>query len=314
MSNLIPRNGPNPDLAVQGVQTIQVRDLGPGKGSPEAEAGDGIKPRELWRAIKRRKKLVGLTAGVIFVLTGLNTAHERLFRPVYQGSFTLLITDPISNEGRGGASTAASGQMFQQLALNTTSNDIPTLIALLQSPLLLEPVAKRFNLSSGALANRIQISTGGSSRREASGVLNVSITGRNPMEDEALLTAISNAYLQAALQERQQRLADGIAFLTKQAPALEQKTEAIQAELAAFRRQHSLLEPTVEGGALKDRETGVATQILELQAERARLQNVRKKSSPAASAPRGSRRALGVTAVVFQSVMPIKVCCNRFST
>jgi succinoglycan biosynthesis transport protein ExoP len=151
VSNLIPRNGPNPDLAVQGVQTIQVRDLGPGKGSPEAEAGDGIKPRELWRAIKRRKKLVGLTAGVIFVLTGLNTAHERLFRPVYQGSFTLLITDPISNEGRGGASTAASGQMFQQLALNTTSNDIPTLIALLQSPLLLEPVAKRFNLSSGAL-------------------------------------------------------------------------------------------------------------------------------------------------------------------
>ena len=76
----------------------------------------------------------GLTAAAVLVLASVNTAYQRLFRPVYQGSFSLLITDPISDEGgaRGNAA-AASGTVFEQLARNTTQNDIPTLIEVLQS-------------------------------------------------------------------------------------------------------------------------------------------------------------------------------------
>ena len=96
------------------------------------------------------------------------------------------------------------GTMFEQLARNTTSNDIPTLIEVLQSPVLLQPVANQFDLSTDALIGRIAISTGGVKRKEAKGVLNVRLTGRNPVEDERLLKALSNTYLQAALQ-RQRR-------------------------------------------------------------------------------------------------------------
>ena len=187
-------------------------------------------------------------------LAGVNTAYQRLFRPVYQGSFSLLITDPISVIVAHVERGCRLG--FEQLARNTTKNDIPTLIEVLQSPLLLEPIAQRFDLNSKALAQRISISTGGVKRREAEGVLKVSLTGRNPKADSKLLEAISETYLQAALQQRQQRLSDGLNFLTKQAPELRQKTETIQAELAAFRRQHSLLEPITEGSAIKQREAG----------------------------------------------------------
>ena len=61
------------------------------------------------------------------------------------------------------------GTMFEQLARNTTSNDIPTLIEVLQSPVLLQPVADQFDLSTDALIGRIAISSGGVKRKEAKG-------------------------------------------------------------------------------------------------------------------------------------------------
>ena len=287
MSNLIPSPGYSP-----AVQPVQVRDLG------AAPDGDEIDLRELWRALKRRKKIVGTTAAAVLALSALVTVYQRLFTPVYQGSFSLLISDPIDNEQRQGAQAAlATGGVFEQLARNSTSNDIPTLIEVLQSPLLLGPIAKRFDLSATGLAQRISIATGGEKRKEAKGVLNVSLTGRNPKQDETLLRAISETYLQAALQQRQQRLNDGLAFLNKQAPALQQRTAALQTELAEFRERHSLLEPTAEGAALKERTAQLEAQALALQADRQRLLKVRLGIANGSLSARGFQEAIssGVT-------------------
>jgi succinoglycan biosynthesis transport protein ExoP len=218
---------------------------------------------------------------------------------VYKGSFSLLITDPISSdEGSGGraAADAASGTMFEALARNTTSNDIPTLIEVLRSPLLLSPIANRFDLTPKGLASRIEISTGGEKRSEAEGVLNVSLTGRDPEEDEQLLRALSETYLQAALQQRQQRLADGLNFLTKQEPLLEGRTTELQGELASFRERHNLLEPTAEGGALKERVANLEAQVMALQAERARLVKVRREIANGSLSARGFQEAIGTGA------------------
>jgi len=294
MSNLIARPGQSPDLESE-VQTVRVRDLG---GSPATIAdgsGDEIDLRELWRALRRRRKLVGVTAGVVVVLAGLVTTYRRVFRPVYQGSFSLLITDPISSdEGGGGnpAAAAANGTMFEALARNTTRNDIPTLIEVLRSPVLLNPIAERFDLTPKALASRVEISTGGEKRSEAEGVLNVRLTGRDPLEDQRLLDALSKIYLQAALQQRQQRLADGLAFLNKQGPLLEQRTADVQSELAAFRERHNLLEPTEEGVALKGRVATMDSQVMGLEAERARLVKVRREIANGSLSARGFQEAI----------------------
>ncbi|ABI46364.1 polysaccharide biosynthesis tyrosine autokinase [Synechococcus sp. CC9311] len=294
MSNLIARPGQSPDLVPQTIQDVQVRDLGLNLSNLKAEASDEIDLRELWRALKRRKKIVGFTAAAVLVLSGVVTTYQRLFMPVYEGSFALLITDPISNEGgnNSAASSAASGTVFEQLARNTTQNDIPTLIEVLESPLLLAPIAKRFDVSENELAERINITTGGAKRKEAEGVLKVSLTGRNPKEDGQLLEAISAAYLQTALQQRQKRLTDGIAFLDLQAPALQAKADAIQGELAEFRRRHSLLEPAIEGTALKQREATLATQIFGFEAERSRLKRVRQDIASGSLSARGFQEAI----------------------
>ena len=289
MSNLVATPGQSPDFNPRNVQTVQVRDLG---ATEIFDKSDEIDLREIWQALQRRKKLVALTAGSVIMLAALFTSYQRIFRPVYEGSFSLLITDPISNEG-GGQSAKVVGTMFEQLARNNTSNDIPTLIEVLQSPVLLQPVADQFELSTASLANSISIRTGGAKQKTAAGVLNVRLTGRNPDQDELLLKALSNTYLQAALQQRQRRLSDGLDFLNKQAPSLQTKLDQLQGELADFRTRYSLLEPTAEGIALKEREANMATHALGLEAERNRLIKVRAEIVDGTLTARGFQEAIG---------------------
>ncbi len=284
MSNLVAAPGQSPDFEPRNVETVRVRDLG--SATVDNLSDDEIDWRELWRALLRRKKLVTVVAGGVIVLAAINTAYQRITRPVYQGSFRLLITDPFNSKNGG---SGVGGTVFERLAINTTSNDTPTLIEVLRSPLLLRPLADQFDLSAGELSGRISIKSLG----ESKGVLIVNLTGRNPSESQRLLKALSSTYLQAALEQRQRRLSDGLAFLNKQAPSLQSKVNQIQGELADFRTRYSLLEPTAEAGALKSLETDKAAMVLELEAERSRLIKVRSEISRGTLTARGFQEAIG---------------------
>ncbi len=296
MSNLIARPGQTPDLHSGSVQQVQIRDLG--REQPvKSDDGGEFNVVDLLRALRRRRKLVGLTAVAVMAITAMNTLYKRVYTPVYQGSFTLLISDPISSDGTGGGGRNtgdfAATSNFEALARNTTSSDIDTLIEVLRSPVLLEGVASRFGLSSRALASRITITTLETKRFTKPGILNVRLIGRNPAEDRNLLNAISQTYLQASLKQRQQRLNDGLIFLNRQAPLLEKRNAEVQAELAAFRKRNNSLEPTEEGVALKERLASAETNLITLQAERSRLIQVRGDVASGTLSARGFQEAIG---------------------
>ena len=248
---------------------------------------------DIWRSLVRRKKTIFVTAIGILALTGVLTTYQRIFKPVYNGSFTLLVTDPISGVINSRTRLKGDETMFEQLARNTTENDIPTLIELLKSPLLLNPLVNDFNISTNDLARRITI-TSGINNNEAKGVLKISIRGRDPIESLNLLKALSSTYLQAALQQRQQRLSDGLNFLNQQEPELEAKTEKIQGQLAEYRRKHSLLEPISEVNAIKEREAKIASQILEFEASRNRLLKIRQEIEKGRLTVRGFQEAISI--------------------
>jgi len=291
MSTLIPRPGATPTLASPAeptpVQTVQVAQL-------PNDAGDDIDLRELWRALRRRKRIVATTAAAVVGLSLLITAYQRLFRPTYEGSFQLLISDPVSDSEGGGSGGAPelAGSSFEKLALNRTNSDLPTLIEVLESPLLLGPLAKSQGTTAAALNQRITVSSGGTKQKEAEGVLKVSLTGGNPSADQRLLDALAQAYLRYSLSQRQQRLSEGLKFLDRQAPALERKTADLQAELAQFRRQNNLLEPKEEGVALKSLVAAAEQQSRELLAERSRLLAARRGVRSGSLSARGFQEAI----------------------
>ena len=236
-------------------------------------------------------------AGTVFVLSLLNFVHQRIGNPVFAGSFTLLISDHLATNPRN------FGQQCQihQLARNTTSHDIPTLIEVLRSPVMLRPVAQQLNTSAGALASRITITQGkGRGRSGARGILKVKVTGRKPSETARTLKALSAAYLQVAQKQRQQHLADGLKFLNQQAPELEARTSELEDELAQFRIRNNILEPNQEGAALKLQTIELDEQLLDLEHVLSRLQTVRKQIKDGTLSVRGFQEAIGGSAIEGQ--------------
>ena len=252
---------------------MRVSDLG--AATPD-ESNDNINFQEIWRVLRRRKRLVLVTAFSVIGLTAVTTIHERLFKPVYRGSFTLLISDPINpdNQERFGRA-GGSGGLIEQVARNSASTDVPTLIVLLKSQALLKPVYAR-NPQARANLTSLEIDGGSGKFNTPQGILKVSITGVNRGLTKALLDDLANTYIRTALVQRQQRLADGIAFLNRQAPSLERKSAELQEQLSLFRQRHTVLDPAAEGASLRAKMVGQTDGILTLQEQRSKLLNVRQ--------------------------------------
>lgn len=242
---------------------------------------DEIDFNEIWRILLRRKKLIIYVAITsLFLLFG-NTVYKRLFNPLYRGSFSLLINDPMSLDRDESSSTMKGAEMFERLAKNTTTNDLPTLLELLKSESLLKDVAKKYNLPVRKLSGRIIIEVGGPKggrfRRfdRAEGILVVNLNTKSPKKDITLLEDLSQAYLKSSLDQRQQRLIDGLDFLNKQEPILKEKTGKLEGKIVSFREKYSLLQPALQGKSLIDQELSITKEIAKLESERNRLKNVK---------------------------------------
>ena len=137
------------------------------------DGGHEIDLREFWNGILRNKKWLFLTTGIVFLGSIIITTHSRIFKPVFQGSFSLLIMDPMKSNNQDRNIYDASTDLFQVIANKSDDYEINTLITLLKSPIFVEPVAKEFNLSANSLKNKINIDQSSQGSSKAKGILNV---------------------------------------------------------------------------------------------------------------------------------------------
>ena len=243
-------------------------------------SNDEIDLRDLFSGILRKKKFLFLTAGLIFSGSIVFTSYMRIFKPVYSGSFTLLITDPINQSQTNGAKRGFDQSfLFEDVAINTNTYEEDTLIELLKSQLFLNKVEKDLNLPKNFLVSRISITKPKNKTRRgfADGILNIKLLIENRDKGKLILDKLSEFYLEASYSRRQQKLNDGLEFLDKQAPKIQNKTEKLQSKLVEFREKYKLIEPSAEGVVLKNQQQLIEQNIINLKSERNRLLNVRKK-------------------------------------
>ena len=70
---------------------------------------------KIYEVLRRRRKVALVGSSLVFSLTIFITILQRLFLPAYEGSFSLLIDDPITNEQDNSplAGSKASSKMLQ---------------------------------------------------------------------------------------------------------------------------------------------------------------------------------------------------------
>jgi len=223
---------------------------------------------KLFRSIKRRQSLFVVVFSVSTALLAANALRQRIVSPVYVGGFQLLVTDPLANVGP----TTPSAGVVESLAKTTTqvgSADIPTLIELLTSSVVLKPVAEAQGVPLGSLIQNLNI---GSKRTDTQGVLNVQLRWPDPVQGRKILTALADSYPRYALNQRQQKLGQGLEFLGQQAPALQKRVDSLQRTLKQFRESNNFLEPLAQGGSIIITRDNLLNQLRSLQVEQAQLE------------------------------------------
>ena len=140
---------------------------------------DEINLSQISKILKRRSKIVFFVIFISFLSSFSFSIYKRVFTPIFRGSFSFLIEDPLNK--KNSSSSMLSDNVIQQLAFNRTDIDIPSLIQFLKSPVILSDLTKKYNLEYENLRDSIGISSAGgkTSLTRAKGVLNITVFARN---------------------------------------------------------------------------------------------------------------------------------------
>ena len=214
---------------------------------------------------------------VIFLGINLHTLIVRITRPIFKGNFTLLISDPLNRDEKN--FSGETSLSLEETALGRTKNDIPTLVAFLDSSYILSPIAKELNMSLKDLRKNIVIATpdieDNSNSTGFAGLINVDYYSKKPKIDIDKLKYISERFIISANNLRTDKLKGALKFLSDQEPILRVKLDDIQNKIASFREKNLLLKPLSEAISTKTEERKIINLISSLDNDLKRLKDIK---------------------------------------
>ena len=227
----------------------------------QEDSGSGL--TGLIRTVKRRQGLFLFTFAVVTGALAINTLRMRIFSPVYEGGFQMQISNPFESKG-----ASPSGGTMEQIARSNFTSDVPSLIVLLRSPLLIRPLAEKQGLGMRELIDNLSIVPASPTVQY---VLNVSLRWPNPVKGREILNQLSQSYTRFSLTERQAALDSGVKFLDQQAPEIMQRVERLQSEMMRFRERNNNLDPGDSAKAILGTREALVQQLRGLQSQQVQL-------------------------------------------
>jgi len=233
--------------------------LGPTAEGPSGTGGLG----GLVRTVKRRQSVFLITFAVVTGVLAINTLRQRIFAPVYRGGFQMQISNPFDNPESGGG-----GGSVESIARSEIKTDVPSLIVLMRSPLLLGPVAQRQGVPLRALESNLSINQ---ESARVDNVLNVSLDWPDPVKGKVILRQLAKDYTAFSLTQRQAAVNSGVRFLDEQAPAIESRVQKLSQEMLKFRQRNNFVDPAAAAGQILGAREGLVNQLRTLQNEQVQL-------------------------------------------
>ena len=241
--------------------------IGPGSLSPLAANNDSSENgglKGLIRTIKRRQGIFLFTFALVSGALALDTLRQRVFSPVYEGGFQIQITNPFEQAVSGGGENK-----LESVARQAIKTDVPSLIVLMKSPLLVKPVADRMGVSMHEVIDNLAVAPASNVDQ----VLNVSLRWRDPIKGRLILNELSKDYTKFSQVQRQSALNSGVSFLEEQAPNLIRNVSTLEAELKDFRKKYNLLDPTGMATNIMASRDALVAKLMSLQVEQTELRS-----------------------------------------
>ncbi len=200
----------------------------------------------------RRRSLVIISVVIASLLGAV--AFSVLQKPLYQGSFRLLI-EPVNANERDVSQLTNGNNSSNQSTL-----DYGTQIQVLQSPQLLTQIAQKLrqnypDISYNSLINDLLIRRVGETK-----ILEISYSSSDPAKVVAVLEQASQDYLDYSLKERQTNLRQGIQFIENQLPSSQTRVQQLQNQLQTLRQNNGFINPENYAEEASQRRANLADQ------------------------------------------------------
>ena len=205
--------------------------------------------KDIFDSVKKGKKIVFLIIALFFSYSAAYSFAKRILRPTYEGSFQLLINDPMQNDKKVGG----QNEIISVLSQEKSNYEIETLIPYLKSPIFLKEIAKEYKYDPNELSRIVKISQVRKDGKLAKGILNFSIEVNDFKNGEKMLNSLSDFYIQEAFLQRKTRYEKALKFLEEQTPKLVADNIKARNDLSQFQEKYSVIDQSLKAKKLKNK-------------------------------------------------------------
>ncbi|MFS0515822.1 GumC family protein [Nostoc sp. UIC 10607] len=203
-------------------------------------------------SVVRRRALV--IAGVTITLTTVVFVSLILNRelPIYEGNFRLLV-EPVNDDTK-------VVDIVKDPNVGKSGLDYESQIQVLKSPELMGEIVKQLqttypDISYNSLLQNLTIS-----RFAETKIIEVRYRSHDPNQIQVVLKQISKDYLDYSREKRQTKLRQGIQFVERQLPFIQNRVDQIQKELQTFRQKYDFVDPEAQSGQVVSQITSLSEQ------------------------------------------------------
>jgi polysaccharide biosynthesis transport protein len=216
--------------------------------------------------LRRRFWVIGAICCALPLAAVLSLKKE----PVYLSSMQFLVEPNYSSTG---AIDSNGGNSNVQLSGSTIELDYATQIRLMQSSEVLSKAVALLRpdyptLTIEDLKNALSVTRVIETKDKIeTSILQVEFTGNNPKRTQKVLQVLERVYLDYNLQQQEQRLIKGLAFINQQLPEADNSVAQAEKELENFREKQNLIDPQQRAAEISEALSAIAESRRTLRAQ-----------------------------------------------
>ncbi|AFY34240.1 polysaccharide biosynthesis tyrosine autokinase [Calothrix sp. PCC 7507] len=254
------------------------------------EPGNDWNFQEFLSIVRRRSLVISGVATVVMItfLVGMKLNQKA---PEYKGSFRLLV-EPVNEDTK--VLEIVKDPNIGQI----TSLDYESQIQVLKSPEMMGSIIKRLqayypDITYDSLNKYLTII-----RLDETKIIEVSYRSQNPHKIKFVLDRIAQDYIKYSSEKRQTKLTQGIKFVEKQLPLIQNRVDRIQQELQIFRQKYDFIDPETQASQITVQVSSLSEQRQKIDRELAQA-----RSNLAILQEKDGEKAALNNAVLYQQLL-----------
>jgi len=193
--------------------------------------------QEFLSTLRRRSLLMTSVTIAVMTLVVINLVVNRK-PPEYQGSFQLLV-EPVNDDTK-------SVDVIKESNSQNSSLDYESQIQVLKSPEVMRRTIKQLQASYPEISYYSLVESLKIIRLEETKIIQVRYQSTDPKQTQVVLERIAENYLDYSQVRRQTKLRQGVQFVEKQLPFIQNRVDQIQKELQLFRQKYNFYDPETQ--------------------------------------------------------------------